>query len=103
VAGFAWIGWQLSHRNRWQLSAEYAPLNQNQKTTNQTRVEEDAQSIFSTCGSGALQHPGLDLFARDHPGHMTTAAIAFAEIEQARPDLIDRVRPRSDVGSRSML
>jgi type I restriction enzyme R subunit len=24
VAGFAWIRWQLSHRNRWQLSAECA-------------------------------------------------------------------------------
>ena len=30
-------------------------------------------------------------FAWDHPGHMTTAAIAFAEIEKARPDLIDKI------------
>jgi len=30
-------------------------------------------------------------FAWDHPGHMTTAAIAFAEIERARPDLIEKV------------
>ena len=29
--------------------------------------------------------------AWDHPGHMTTAAIAFAEIERARPDLIDKI------------
>ena len=27
--------------------------------------------------------------AFDHPGHMTTAAIAFAEIERQRPDLIN--------------
>ena len=30
-------------------------------------------------------------FAWDHPGHMTTAAIAFAEIERRRPDLIDKI------------
>jgi hypothetical protein len=30
-------------------------------------------------------------FAWDHPGHMTTAAIAFAEIERVRPDLIDKI------------
>lgn len=29
--------------------------------------------------------------AWDHPGHMTTAAIAFAEIERERPDLIDKI------------
>jgi len=29
--------------------------------------------------------------AWDHPGHMTTAAIAFAEIERARPELIDKI------------
>ncbi|WP_162409319.1 S1/P1 nuclease [Acuticoccus sediminis] len=29
--------------------------------------------------------------AWDHPGHMVTAAIAFAEIERARPDLIDKL------------
>ena len=29
--------------------------------------------------------------AWDHPGHMTTAAIAFAEIERARPDLIEKI------------
>jgi hypothetical protein len=31
------------------------------------------------------------VFAWDHPGQMTTAAVAFAEIEQARPDLIDKI------------
>jgi len=30
-------------------------------------------------------------YAWDHPGHMTTAAIAFAEIERARPDLVDKL------------
>ena len=29
--------------------------------------------------------------AWDHPGHMTTAAIAFKEIERARPDLIEKI------------
>jgi len=29
--------------------------------------------------------------AWDHPGHMTTAAIAFSEIEQTRPDLIEKI------------
>lgn len=31
------------------------------------------------------------LYAWDHAGHMTTAAIAFAEIEKTRPELIDRI------------
>jgi hypothetical protein len=30
-------------------------------------------------------------FAWDHPGHMVTAAIAFSEIERARPDLIEKM------------
>ena len=29
--------------------------------------------------------------AWDHPGHMITVAIAFAEIERARPELIDKI------------
>ena len=32
-------------------------------------------------------------YAWDHPGHMTSAAIAFAEIERERPDLIDKIGP----------
>jgi hypothetical protein len=32
-----------------------------------------------------------DLHAWDHPGHMTTAAIAFSEIESERPDLIEKI------------
>ena len=30
-------------------------------------------------------------YAWDHPGHMTTAAIAFEEIERERPDLVDAI------------
>ncbi len=30
-------------------------------------------------------------YAWDHPGHMATAAIAFAEIERVRPDLIEKI------------
>ena len=29
--------------------------------------------------------------AWDHPGHMTTAAIAFSEIERTRPELIEKI------------
>ena len=29
--------------------------------------------------------------AWDHPGHMTTAAIAFSEIERTRPGLIEKI------------
>ena len=34
---------------------------------------------------------GMNALAWDHPGHMTSAAIAFAEIEKARPDLVDKI------------
>ena len=34
----------------------------------------------------------LSTHAWDHPGHMTTAAIAFADIKQARPDLIEKLQ-----------
>jgi len=40
-------------------------------------------SILLACASG--------VHAWDHPGHMTTAAIAFAEIESARPELIEKI------------
>lgn len=33
----------------------------------------------------------LSARAWDHPGHMTTAAIAFSEIERARPELIEKI------------
>lgn len=39
--------------------------------------------VFSAFASSA--------HAWDHPSHMTTAAIAFAEIERARPDLIEKI------------
>ena len=29
--------------------------------------------------------------AWDHPGHMTSAAIAFADIQEARPELIEKL------------
>lgn len=29
--------------------------------------------------------------AWDHPGHMTTAAIAYSEIERARPELMEKI------------
>ncbi len=31
------------------------------------------------------------VLAWDHPGHMTTASIAFSEIERTRPDLIEKI------------
>jgi hypothetical protein len=34
---------------------------------------------------------GAQAQAWDHPAHMTTAAIAFEEIERLRPDLIDKI------------
>jgi len=34
-----------------------------------------------------------NLYAWDHPGHMTSAAIAFAEIQRERPELIDKIGP----------
>lgn len=39
----------------------------------------------------ALGTPVPSALAWDHPGHMTTAAIAFIEIEKARPDLVDKI------------
>ena len=34
---------------------------------------------------------GMNALAWDHPGHMASAAIAFDEIERARPDLIEKI------------
>ena len=39
--------------------------------------------VFSIMASSAR--------AWDHPGHMTTAAIAFSEIERTRPELIEKI------------
>jgi len=35
---------------------------------------------------------GAGAYAWDHPGHMTTAAIAFVDIKQARPDLVEKLQ-----------
>lgn len=40
---------------------------------------------------GALATFAPRAYAWDHPGHMTTAAVAYAEIERARPDLIEKI------------
>ena len=42
-------------------------------------------------GVVALSAIGTNVHAWDHPGHMTTAAIAFAEIESRRPELIEKI------------
>jgi hypothetical protein len=39
--------------------------------------------VLLVCASGA--------HAWDHPGHMITAAVAFAEIERERPELIEKI------------
>jgi hypothetical protein len=59
-------------------------------------LEEKAMSKRMTAVIGAAVLSALVTFvpkayAWDHPGHMTTAAIAFAEIERARPDLIEKI------------
>jgi hypothetical protein len=41
----------------------------------------------------ALGGFGSNAHAWDHPGHMTTAAIAFSEIEWTRPELIENIGP----------
>ena len=38
-----------------------------------------------------LSAMGSRAYAWDHPSHMTTAAIAFAEIERTRPELIEKI------------
>jgi hypothetical protein len=44
---------------------------------------------FLLIGSAVLASVSTSAHAWDHPSHMTTAAIAFAEIERQRPDLIE--------------
>ena len=39
----------------------------------------------------ALLGSAADLRAWDHPAHMTTAAIAFSEIERAKPELVEKL------------
>jgi hypothetical protein len=44
-------------------------------------------AVIALGGFGSIAH------AWDHPGHMTTAAIAFSEIDRARPELIEKFGP----------
>jgi hypothetical protein len=57
--------------------------------------DEQAMSITRQCeallATALLGATGLNVQAWDHPGHMTTAAIAFAEIERANPELIPKI------------
>jgi len=46
---------------------------------------------IGAAGAIALSIFSTNVFAWDHPGHMVTAAIAFSEIERARPDLINKL------------
>jgi hypothetical protein len=47
--------------------------------------------IISLAGTLAFVAYTPNLQAWDHPGHMTTAAIAYSDIKQARPDLIEKI------------
>lgn len=47
------------------------------------------QKFFVLFLTVCLGFAASSLYAWDHPAHMTTAAIAFAEIEQANPELAD--------------
>lgn len=49
------------------------------------------QKFFALLLAACLGFSTSSLHAWDHPGHMTTAAIAFAEIERANPDLVDKI------------
>ena len=40
---------------------------------------------------GALGTFTSNAHAWDHPGHMTTAAIAYVEIERQRPELLEKI------------
>jgi hypothetical protein len=48
-------------------------------------------AVIGAAFLGALVIFAPKAYAWDHPGHMTTAAIAFAEIERARPELIEKI------------
>ena len=57
---------------------------------------KDRQAKLSTRSLAAMAFLVFGLMAPtlhawDHPSHMTSAAIAFAEIEQARPELIKKI------------
>ena len=48
-------------------------------------------AVIATVLLSILSTHAPNVLAWDHPGHMTTAAIAFSEIERARPELIDKI------------
>ena len=50
-----------------------------------------SHKIFALFLAFCLGFVNSDVAAWDHPGHMTTAAIAFMEIEQSNPDLADKL------------
>lgn len=47
--------------------------------------------LVSAIVLGVLGNFTSSAHAWDHPGHMITGAIAFAEVERARPELIDKI------------
>ena len=58
---------------------------------NKLRAKTMKQRLSAVAIATCMAILPLKTFAWDHPGHMTTAVIAFAEIEKARPDLIDKI------------
>lgn len=57
------------------------------------KLRERQMSKRSIAFIGAVVFSAMSttVHAWDHPGHMTTAAIAFAEIERERPELIEKI------------
>jgi len=51
-------------------------------------LKKSAFALAALAGLGAFASSAR---AWDHPGHMTTADVAFTEIERARPDLIEKI------------
>lgn len=49
------------------------------------------KSLCGLLAAVTLCATGVNAHAWDHPSHMTTAAIAFDEIERMRPDLMERI------------
>lgn len=60
-------------------------------TKNQQAMKSIKQWLTKTFYAMVIAGAWQPTLAWDHPGHMTTAAIAFAEIERLRPDLIDKI------------
>ena len=49
------------------------------------------KKLVAIAGALVLATSTTNLQAWDHPGHMTSAAIAYSDIKQARPDLIENI------------